>query len=115
MALSREALLAAAKCPTETVEVPELGSAITLRGMTGRELIMFQRSVDKAKKTGEAAIDEESFLAKLLVRCIVDDDGSRLLEDDDWQAVLEWPGVMVQRLTSVALRLCGYGTDEGNS
>jgi len=105
MTLNREGLLAAAKCPTETVELPE--GTVRLRGMTGRDLIAFQKSMgDK---------DEDSFAARLLVRCIIDADGSRVFADDDWPALLDWSGAVIQRLATVALRLCGYGTDAGNS
>ena len=108
MTLNREALLATAKCPTEKVTIPQ--GTVIVRGMTGRELIAFQRSVTAANGK---AVDDTAFPAKLLVCCLVDEKGQRLLKDEDWEAVLNMPGAVVQKLTTVALRLCGYG-DEGN-
>lgn len=114
--LSKEQLLATAKRPTEKVELPELGGDILLRGISAGELMGFQKAIQKpAKKNGHIEVDEDTFGAKLLVRCIVDKQGNRLFGDDEWQAFNEWPVSAFQKAMSVAMRLCGYsGSTEGN-
>jgi hypothetical protein len=74
----------------------------------------FQKAIS-SKKNGVASVDEDTFAAKLLVRCIVDDAGKRILQDDDWQALQNWPAADFQKATSVAMRLNGYGSAEGNA
>lgn len=111
--VTREQLIQVRDLPEETVHVPELNATVRLRGMTGRDLLSFTRALELGKKNGVSAVDEEGFPAKLLVRCIVNESGERVLQDEDWRAVLEWPGTMMQRLTAVAFKLCGYG-ESGN-
>src|SRR5262245_13555448 len=111
---TRDELLSLKAVPTDNIKVPELGGTIRLRGLTGRELLGFQRSLELGKQNGASMQDQDGFPAKLLVRCIVDDNGDRILRDEDWPSVLEWPGTVMQRLASAAFRLCGYGADEGN-
>lgn len=111
--LTREQLLSTFKRSSETVKLPELGGDVVIRGITAAELMTFQKSV-QAKKNGSIAVDEDTFAAKLLVRCIVDKDGKRILSDEDWQPLMEWPASAFQRCTSVAMRLNGYGSAEGN-
>jgi hypothetical protein len=112
--LTREQLLTTFKRSSETVKVPELGGEIIIRGISAAELLSFQRSV-QSKKNGAIAIDEDSFAAKLLVRCIVDASGKRVLTDTDWEPLMEWPAAAFQRCTTIAMRLNGYGSAEGNA
>lgn len=127
MHLTRDALLSAKNtCPSETVNVPELGGSVIVRGLMAGELTSFQKAVQKLdpkKANGksepseplEVAIDEDTFAAKLLVRCLVSEKGERLLQDDEWGLTQQWPGIAFQRLAAVALRLSGYvGSAEGN-
>jgi len=111
--LTREQLLAVAKRSSETVKLPELGGEVIIRGITAGELMTFQKAV-QSKKNGSVAVDEDTFAAKLLVRCIVDQAGKRILNDGDWEPLMEWPAAAFQRVTTVAMKLNGYGSAEGN-
>jgi hypothetical protein len=110
--LTRDQLLAAYTPPSETVTLPTMGGEVIMRGFTAGELIKFQRFV--SNKAGD--VDETTFGAKLLVRTIVDADGNRVLNDEDWKAVQGWPAKDFQAASDAAMRVCGY-TDrsaEGN-
>jgi hypothetical protein len=97
--------------------MPEFGGEILLRGISAGELMAFQKAIKKpGKKNGEFEIDEETFGAKLLVRCIVDKEGNRMFNDEEWGALNEWPVSAFQRASSVAMKLNGYsGSAEGNA
>ena len=111
--LTREQLLAPSKRPAEAFKFRD--SEIFLRGMTAGELISFQRSI-QSKKNGTIDVDQDSFGAKLLVRCIVDKTGTRLLQDDDWALLNKtWDAEEFQPALTIALRLNGYGSTEGNA
>lgn len=112
--LTREQLLSTFKRSSETVKLPELGGEVIIRGITAAELLTFQKAV-QSKRNGSMAVDEDTFAAKLLVRCIVDQAGKRILTDDDWQPLMEWPAAAFQRCTTIAMRLNGYGSAEGNA
>jgi hypothetical protein len=116
-ALNRDALLALkVECPTETVDVKEFGAPVIVKGMDAKELTRFQKSLEKpGKKAGEVEIDNETFAHKLLVRCLVDGKGERLLKDDEFALLQKWPGSVFHKLSQVAMRLNGYSSAEGNS
>lgn len=111
--LNRDQLLSDTKRPIETVRLTDKGGEILVRGITAGELMHFQKAIS-SKKNGVASLDEDTFAAKLLVRCIVDETGKRILQDDDWQALQNWPAADFQKATTVAMRLNGYGSAEGN-
>lgn len=113
--LTRDKLLAKVTLLSEVVHLPEMGGDVLVRGMTAAELLSFQAAVSTGKKNGTTvAVDEKSFPSKLLVRCIVDEKGKRILNDDDWQVLEAWPAAAFQRAASVALRVNGYESAEGN-
>ena len=116
MTLNRKALLALkVDCPTETVEVPVWGASVIVKGMDARELTAFQKSIEMpGKRPGEVQIDEETLSHKLIVRCLVDDKGHRLLKDEEYKFVQEWPAAAFQKIHHAALRVNGM-TSEGNS
>ena len=52
----------------------------------------------------------------LLVHCLVDEKGSRLLKDSDLPKVKAWPASAFRRLATIAMRLNGFTEDAaGNS
>jgi hypothetical protein len=91
-----------------------MGGKILLRGMTGGELVEFQQKVAEGARKKTNGQNWE-FPAKLLVRCIINDEGERVLEDEDWQAAQQWPGSVFQKLVSVAMRLNGFSLGAGES
>jgi hypothetical protein len=100
--LTRDALLAAKDlCPKETVSIPELGGDVIMQGLTAKELASFRQSIGKA--------DQETAAYKMLAMSIKDDKGARLLVEDDWKIIQDWPSRLVQRLVDVANRLNGFG------
>lgn len=113
--LTRDKLIAKVSLLSEVVHLPEMGGDVLVRGMTAAELLNFQAAVNVGKKNGAASIDEKTFPMKLLVRCIVDEKGNRILGDDDWSSLDQWPATAFQRAAAVALRVNGYGSAEGNS
>jgi hypothetical protein len=110
--LTRDQLLAAHTPPSETVSLPTIGGEVVVRGFTAGQLTSFQKFAQGKKGT----VDEDTFAAKLIVRTMVDAEGKRILKDEDWSAVQDWPGADFQKVISVSMRLCGYSASaEGNS
>lgn len=106
--LDRAALLAAASqpLPLERVDVPELGGAVFIRGMSGTERDAWEKSliVGKGKR---ASVDTTNVRARLVCRVACDEAGKRLLEDSDASALGGLRVDALNKLFEVAQRLSG--------
>ena len=104
--LSRDQILGAQDLPVEEVEVPEWGGAVRVRGLTGSEKDQWEAEWLQFDEKGQIKErDSRDFRAKLLVRCIVDQEGKRIFEDKDAQDLGAKSGIAVDRVFLVAERL----------
>ena len=103
--LSRDAILQADDLQYETVEVPEWGGAVRVRGMTGTERDAYTESSMVDARTGEVTLADMT--SRLLVRTLVDEEGDRLFSDADVRALGRKSGAALDRVARVAQRLSG--------
>ncbi len=104
--LTREALLnaaAAVKFPQETVELPALGGNVVVRGMSAAERDTFEAGM--VDDRGDRRSNLANFRGRLLVRCLFDEGGQRLLTDDEAHVIGGLPAMAVQPAFDVAMRL----------
>lgn len=105
--LTREAILSALDLTSEIVSVPAWGGDVKVRSMTGIERDAFGSSIrDAAGK-----VDLANFRAKLLVRCLVGEDGLPLFSEADIEALGRKSTAALDRVFVVAERLNGMGVD----
>jgi hypothetical protein len=106
-ALTRESMLAAAAQPrpAETMDVPELGGAVTIRAMSGKERDAFESAIALERRRH---VTTTNVRARLAVACLVDDQGQRLLTDADADALGELRADVLDRICSIAQRLSGF-------
>ncbi len=109
--LSKEALVsaaAAAGMPREVVPVPEFGPGIELilQGMSGTERDAWEKSlvIGRGKRRD---VNTENVRAKLVVRCLVDEHGSRIFSDGEAIVIGTWRVDVLNRLYEIAQRLNG--------
>jgi hypothetical protein len=107
MRLSKDDILKADDRATEEVDCPEWGGSVLVRGMSGRERDAFEVSTTQQRGRGPATRDLVNIRAKLVARCVVDDEGERLFTDADVTALGEKSGAVIDRLFDVASRLSG--------
>jgi hypothetical protein len=112
MRLSRDDILKAADNEPEEVDVPEWGGTVLVRGMTGRERDAFEMSMLQPGRGGRRTIDPANVRAKLVARCVVDDDGNRLFSDADVAELGGKSAAAVDRVYAVAARLSGMGAED---
>lgn len=96
--------------PEEIVPVPEWGDIkILVRGMTGLSRANFlKRSTDA---NGEVAFDR--FYAELIIATSFDpEDGEKLFEGADREALNAKSGLALERIARVAQRLSGLGATD---
>ncbi len=106
MAMTKEQILRKRALRCETVAVPEWDDKVVVRELTAAERDSFEQSiVDTRGKSAKANL--ANIRAKLCARCIVDEQGNRVLEDVDATALGEQSAAALQRVFNVAQRLCG--------
>lgn len=81
--LGRNAILEAKDMKTEDVPVPEWGGEVRIRTLTGTERDEFEASMVEMKKDGSAKRNVENVRARLLVLCIVNEQGEQMFNRAD--------------------------------
>ena len=99
--LTKEAILAASDLKTETVSIPEWSGEVKVRSMTGLERDAFVASLRDA----DGKVTLANYRAKLLVRCMVNDDGSPMFTADELAVIGGKSSAAIDRVFSVAERL----------
>lgn len=112
MALNREAILNAAKtAKTVPVDVPELGGTVLVRGLSSKEWDAHQASIRVYSGDEQVGIDEGNITARLLVRCVVDDTGKRILKDTDAAAFGDLPITVMNKISEAVFKVSGLSED----
>lgn len=107
----KDTILAADDVQTETVEVPEWGLTLHVRGMTGSERDQFEQSL-MVERGGRRVMDTANIRAKAVVRCLVDDDGRRVFADGDANELGSKSAAVLERIYDVAARLSGLRDED---
>lgn len=104
--LSRAQILAAVVVPTEVVRVPELGGEIIVCGMTAAERDSWEASLFTGKGK-HRQFNADNIRAKLVAKCVVDENGNRLFSEQDVATLGRVRVDVMARLHTVAQRLSG--------
>lgn len=100
--LTRDQILSAQDTKSETVAVPEWGGDVKVRMMTGRERDEFEREQYEMAKMGQLG---DNIRARLIARCLIDDEGKPLMTSNDVQALGEKSSAALERIARVCRRL----------
>lgn len=109
MTIDKQSVFASPDLKTESVELPEWGGTLCVRTMTGAERDGWEASLSPVGSTGP---NLANLRARLLVKCVVDDQGARVFTDADADALGAKSAAVLERLFAVAQRLNGLA---GNS
>lgn len=115
MRLSKDDLLKADDRITEEVDLSDLPGyhgSVLIRGMTGRERDAFEVSLLQPGANGQRVMDPRNLRAKLIARCVIDDDGNRLLTDADAAELGDKSAAAINRMYAVAARLSGMSEED---
>jgi hypothetical protein len=111
MVLSRDDVLKHSEVVTERLEVPEWGGEVIVRGMTGRERDSWEASMFEQRGKKMIA-NPDNVRAKLVARCVIDEDGRRLFMDSDTDALGGLSAAPISRIYDVAARLSGVTEED---
>lgn len=111
MLLDRDSIMKADDRPVEEVECPEWGGTVLVRAMTGEERDAWETAVMQASRdpSGKATANATS---KVIVKCMVDEDGNRLFKDSDAGALGKKNAAAINRVWGVAARLSGLRNED---
>lgn len=113
MNITKEQLLAFKGNGPTAVDVPELGDGakLYLRVMSGTERDAFE--AESYRVNGKnVELNRQNFRARLLVRCLSDDQGKRMLADNDATALGQLPADLIDRLATIASRVNGMSAKD---
>lgn len=106
----RDIILAADDASTELVEVPQWGVTIEVRGMSGRDRAAFLSSYTDPE-TGR--VNWGMLYPSLITATAFDpDNGERIFDDGDADAINGKSGAALERVAQVALRLSGMQQED---
>lgn len=103
--LTRDAILSRATFPTETVDVPEWGGEVLVRGMSAWERDRFEQLKDRFEK----AEDVGSLTALVAGWCMIGEDGKALFTAQDIKELEQMNAAPFQRVFQAIVRLTVYG------
>lgn len=99
----------------EKVHLPEFGNGdyVWIHGMTAFEKTQHDAEAMDDKWSGIVASKMMTTKERMVLKCMKDDDGARILGDSDEEVELlqNWPSDVLNRLFDVANRLSGGTTD----
>lgn len=95
--------------PAKTIDVPELGGAVVVRGMILSERIEYARRYAKEKPDDP---DRWDHICELLSRTVRDEDDERIFTNAEWELFGSQHYRVAMRIWSVAQDLCGFGSSE---
>jgi len=109
--LSRDQILQAHDLPTERVYVPEWGGEVIVRGLTAAERDAFEQSIVETRGKN-TQVNLRNIRAKLVALCCVDEEGSRIFQDEDAELLGRKSAVALNRVFEVAQQLSGLRPED---
>lgn len=96
----------------ESIDVPQFGGEVWIRGLSGKERDKFEATTIIQKKNGIVR-NLQNVRARLLVLVLTaEKDGKLLFTPDDADELGELPGKLLAPLFEIAQNLSGFGDDD---
>lgn len=108
--LSKDQIFGNSTLPTE--EVAAFGGKVLVQGLTVNERDNFEASCLMTGPDGKQTVNVVGMRAKLVAKCCIKPDGTRLFEDKDALKIGSLPARQVERVFEVAQRLSGISDND---
>lgn len=109
-AIGRDALLSRVDRRHTTVDIPG-GGTVRLQSLTEGEKAKYETSM-LTKKGRVNQTKMEDATCRLIVLCMVDDEGRRILSDSDTWELLKLDGAVTAAIFDVATTHCGFSAED---
>ncbi len=113
MSLSKEQILGTKDLVGDPVVVPEWGGTVYVGRMSGRELDRIQKWLRDMEGEG-ASKNAGSKIALLAGMLICDEDGKRLFQESEVEALVEKSHSAMKRIMELALKVNGLTEEEAS-
>lgn len=110
--LTRDAILGASDIEIETVDVPEWGGSVRVKGLTASQRDKYERSLIQTNSKGKSELTLANARARLVALTVVDDDGGLMFSDADVLTLGTKSAAAMDRIYGVASRLAGLSDDD---
>lgn len=107
----KDQIAAAEDLYTETLDVPEWDVTLTMRTPTLAERAGMVRRFVNEDGTSKSTDLAEMYPAIIIATCVDPDTGGPLFTSDDADLLRSKNGATIERIATVALRLCGLSDD----
>lgn len=108
MLLTKDQILNAEDTKSQAVNVKEWGGTVRVRMMTGTERDQFEREQYELMKIGKMG---DNMRARLVARCVVDEDGQQLFTPDDVAALGGKSAIALDRIVKAISSLNKLDTE----
>ena len=110
--LDKKTILQSDDLPKELVQVPQWGGEVWVRTLTGSERAEFEQSCMSTKKGKNKDVNLTNIRARLCVLCICEEDGTRLFDARDVDALGKKSASALDTVFTVAQKLNGLGNQD---
>lgn len=110
--LSRDQILDADDLKTKDVPVPEWGGEVRVRTLSGEERDKFEASMIELKKDGSVKRNSENVRARLVVVCVVNEQGEQMFNNADVRMLGKKSSAALDRVASAAQELNAFSEDD---
>ena len=114
MRMSKDDFLKADDLAPEEIDLSDLPGytgTVLVRGLTGRQRDEFEASI--MERRGKQMVPNVANIrAKLIAKCVVDEDGERLFSDADAEALGAKSAAALDRIYETAARLSGLSDED---
>lgn len=111
MSLKREDILKAQDLPRKSVDVPEWGGSVLVRGLSGVERDAFEASV-VSQEGKRQVVNMKNLRARLVALACVDEEGKALFAPEDAEALGKKSASALERVFKMAQKLSGMTEDD---
>ncbi|WP_055563601.1 hypothetical protein [Streptomyces atriruber] len=111
MLLSREQILKADDLKTEDVPVPEWGGDVRIKTLKGKERDAFEQSMVETKG-GKQRQNLKNFRAKLIAKCVVNENGELMFSPPDIEPLGEKSAAALSRVFDACQKLNGFSESD---
>ena len=99
--------------PEETVDIPEWGVTVLIRGLMAAESIDFYESVSSRQSDGTFRVDQKKWTTGLLLACVYDPETKvKVFDRADAEEIGRKSALVVTRIAGIAARLSGLTAEE---
>lgn len=110
--LGRNQILDAKDLETKDIPVPEWGGDVRIRMLTGEERDAFEASMIELRKDGTTKANRENVRARLLILCIVNEQGEQMFNRADIKLLGRKSAKALERVINAANELNGISEED---